>query len=272
LNYYNENEQYAVRWLCNLIESGLIPPGEVDERSIVDVRPEDLKGYSQCHFFAGIGGWPLALALAGWPADEPVWTGSCPCQPFSVAGRRKGNTDERHLWPEFFRLIKECRPAAVFGEQVASPLGRSWLDGVFTGLESENYSCGAAIIGAHSLGAPHVRNRIFWVANAAGVQRETGAEICGVFSEVRGDGAVADKFNGSSETFWASSVSIPCLDGKARRIGPGIMPLANGIPARVGKIRAFGNAIVPPIAAKFIMACGLRPEDHRNSKDGNEGA
>ena len=167
MNYYNEFDSYAAQWLRNLVEAGLIPPGEVDERSIADVRPKDLEGFDQCHFFAGIAGWPHALQLAGWPSTEPVWTGSCPCQPFSVAGSRMGEEDERHLWPEFFRLIKECRPAAVFGEQVASPLGRSWLDGVFTGLESENYSCGAAIIGAHSLGAPHVRNRIFWVANAA---------------------------------------------------------------------------------------------------------
>ncbi len=120
MNYYNDNDPQSVAWLKELIAAGLIPPGDVDERSITDVTGSDLKGYTQCHFFAGIAGWPYALSLAGWPVDRPVWTGSCPCQPFSCAGQRKGEKDERHLWPEFFRLIRECRPPVVFGEQVAS--------------------------------------------------------------------------------------------------------------------------------------------------------
>ena len=101
MNYYNEFDKYAAQWLRNLIEAKLIPAGDVDERDVRDVRTEDLDGYAQCHFFAGIGGWPLALALAGWRGDEEVWTGSCPCQPFSVAGKAGGVGDERHLWPAF---------------------------------------------------------------------------------------------------------------------------------------------------------------------------
>ena len=84
--YYNENNRFAAQWLRNLIAAGDIAPGDVDERSITEVRPDDLRGYTQCHFFAGIGGWSAALRLAGWPDDRPVWTGSCPCQPFSAAG------------------------------------------------------------------------------------------------------------------------------------------------------------------------------------------
>jgi DNA (cytosine-5)-methyltransferase 1 len=117
--YYNEHDPYAAQWLRNLIDAGHIAPGIVDERSIVDVRPADLAGYTQCHFFAGIGGWSLALRLARWPDDRPVWTASCPCQPFSQAGAQRGSDDERHLWPAFFRLIGECRPAIVFGELFA---------------------------------------------------------------------------------------------------------------------------------------------------------
>ena len=135
-HYYNENDPYAAQWLRNLMAAGHIPEGCVDTRSIVDVQPEDLAVFTQCHFFAGIGGWPLALRLAGWPVDKPVWTGSCPCQPFSVAGKRKGNSDERHLWPEFLRLIATCNPATVFGEQVASKDGREWLSGVRNDLEN----------------------------------------------------------------------------------------------------------------------------------------
>jgi hypothetical protein len=110
--YYNEIDPYAAQWLRNLVAAGHIAPGDVDERSIVDVQPDDLRGYTQCHFFAGIGGWSYALRLAGWPDDRPAWTGSCPCQPFSAAGKQRGSEDERHLWPAFFRLISECRPLA----------------------------------------------------------------------------------------------------------------------------------------------------------------
>lgn len=84
--YYNEIDPFAAAWLRRLIARGLIAPGDVDTRSITDVRADDLVSYVQCHFFAGIGGWSLALRLAGWPDDRPVWTGSCPCQPFSGAG------------------------------------------------------------------------------------------------------------------------------------------------------------------------------------------
>lgn len=120
MNYYNEHDLKAAAWLRELINQGLIPAGDVDTRSIVDVRPADLTPYIQCHFFAGIGGWPLALQLAGVPATTPLWTGSCPCQPFSTAGKGLAQQDERHLWPVFFDLIRQCRPPIVFGEQVAS--------------------------------------------------------------------------------------------------------------------------------------------------------
>lgn len=89
MNYYNEFDPFAAAWLRELIKEKLIPQGDVDERSITEIQPDDLRGYTQCHFFAGIGGWSLALQLAGWPSDRPVWTGSCPCQPFSSAGRQE---------------------------------------------------------------------------------------------------------------------------------------------------------------------------------------
>ena len=73
-SYYNEFDPFAAAWLRELIKDGQIADGEVDERSIVDVRPDDLRGFTQCHFFAGIGGWSYALRLAGWPDDAPVWT------------------------------------------------------------------------------------------------------------------------------------------------------------------------------------------------------
>lgn len=164
--YYNEIDAYAAQWLRNLIAAGHIAAGDVDERSIVDVRSDDLRGYTQCHFFAGIGGWSYALRLAGWSDDRPVWTGSCPCQPFSAAGKQRGSDDERHLWPAFFRLIGERRPAAVFGEQVAGAAGLAWLDHVCADLEGAGCAAAAADLCAASVGAPHIRQRLYWVANA----------------------------------------------------------------------------------------------------------
>src|SRR5512139_4000875 len=142
--YYNEIDAKAAAWLRELIRRGLIADGEVDERSIVDVQPADIAGFDQCHFFAGIGGWSYALRLAGLPDDARVWTGSCPCQPFSAAGRGAGVADARHLWPAFWRLIGECRPATVFGEQVGGTAGYAWLDHVFADLEDGGYACAAA--------------------------------------------------------------------------------------------------------------------------------
>jgi len=162
--YYNEFDPKAAAWLRELIRCGHIAPGDVDERSIKDVKVDDLRGYIQHHFFAGIGGWSFALRRAGWADSRPVWTGSCPCQPFSAAGKRKGVEDDRHLWPEFRRLIADFDPAAVFGEQVASKDGRLWLSGVRTDLEAMGYGVGAADLCAAGVGAPHIRQRLWWAA------------------------------------------------------------------------------------------------------------
>lgn len=162
--YYNEIDPFAAHVLRALIADGVIAPGDVDERSIVDVQPDDLKGYTQCHFFAGGGLWSVAARMAGWPDDKPLWTGSCPCQPLSVAGSGKGADDERHLWPAFFRLIAECAPSVVFGEQVASALGREWFAGVRLDLETLGYASGGADLCAAGIGAPQIRQRLYWVA------------------------------------------------------------------------------------------------------------
>ena len=245
--YYNENDKYAAQWLRNLIASGHLPAGDVDERSIEDVRPDDLAGYDQCHFFAGIGGWPYALRLAGVPDDAPIWTGSCPCQPFSTAGKQRGKQDERHLWPVWYKLIDQCRPAIVFGEQVASPLARAWLDDVFDGLENAGYACAAANLCAASVGAPHIRQRLYWMAysNNAGLEGW------------RGNWKYADKW-----AAWQDGVAVACRDGK-HRIAPapesGILPMDDGLPNRVEQLRAYGNAIVPQVAAEFIRAVFYPP-------------
>ena len=170
--YYNEIDRFAAAWLRELIKRNLIAPGEVDERSIADVRPDDLVGFDQVHFFAGIGVWSYALRRAGWPDDRPVWTGSCPCQPFSCAGKGAGFDDSRHLWPEMFRLIAACRPVVVLGEQVASKDGLAWLDTVQADLEGAGYTSGAVDTCAAGFGAPHIRQRLYWMADRDGARHQ----------------------------------------------------------------------------------------------------
>ena len=192
--YYNEIDPYAAQWLRNLIKAGHIAPGVVDERSIEDINPQELRGFTQCHFFAGIGVWSIALRRAGWADDRPVWTGSCPCQPFSSAGKGAGFDDERHLWPAFFHLISECRPTAVFGEQVASKDAGPWIDLVHADLETMGYAFGAVPFPSASVGAPHIRDRLYWVANSTGsrlqMRERADAECNGVGPNESGESCI----------------------------------------------------------------------------------
>lgn len=315
MNYYNDNDTFTCSWLENLIADGHLPPGDVDRRSITEVRPNDLAAYSQHHFFAGIGGWPYALDLAGWPRDRPVLTASVPCQPLSGAGLRQGHVDERHLWPPLFELIAELRPPICFGEQVASSDGYEWLAGVRTDLEAAGYACGSADLPASVVGGPHHRQRIWWcavsladadsgrlppylqpreppadarrgtsararpgpehrstasdMADPHSVDRRTGPRATGARAQAGDSSDVGhadrerpqrpsqpDDANGLEA--WQTSALIWCLDpvrgGVWRRTEPGTFPVAHGVPNRVGRIRGYGNAIVPQVAAAFITA------------------
>lgn len=377
--YYNELDSFPAAWLRNLAAAGRITPGVVDERSIVDVAPGDLAGFDRVHTFAGIAGWEVALELAGWPREARVWTGSCPCQPFSQAGRRGGEADERHLWPVWFKLIDACRPPIIFGEQVASPDGLRWLDLVHDDLERAGYSVRAEDRSAAFAGAPHIRQRLWFCAVRGDVLADSGRSRLrsserdvrerephadgrsadgtvadAVFSgqaagggmssrladdddagrgELRSDGLLdgeraalgrdadrcgstrrlgdarldgdreharelpghegqheerpadghASVTSGAARDPWSDLVWIPCRDGKLRpapRLGSAelsvlgvadgvcaglgrfrsedgeegyyLHPLSQGEEGRVGRLRGFGNAIVPQVAASFI--------------------
>jgi DNA (cytosine-5)-methyltransferase 1 len=266
--YYNEFNPQAAAWLRELIKAGLIAPGEVDERSIADVKADDLRGFSQCHFFAGIGGWSYALRLAGWADDRPVWTGSPPCQPFSNAGRRRAHADARHLWPVFFGLIRECQPANIFGEQVEAAIRTGWLDDLQDDLEAENYATGKIILPACSVGAPHIRQRIWVVAERVGdtehnglpciekpgCSAETGNQCeKGAVVPSESEGTGSSLVSGTLHN-WENPDWLYCRDSKWRPVESGTFPLANGIPERVGLLRGYGNAIVPQVAAEVIKA------------------
>lgn len=274
--YYNEIDPFAAQWLRNLIAAGHIAPGEVDERSIEDVTPDDLRGFTQCHFFAGIGVWSYALRLAGWPDNQPVWTGSCPCQPFSAAGKGDGFADERHLWPHFFHLISERRPQHVFGEQVASGNANTWFDLVQADLEGMGYAFGLVPFTSAGIGAPHIRERAYWVANATGQlhhqcndgtnelgrkgnpeQNRMGGGIGGLgnanvarLERLGGNDGAAGREGTTRPAsapgvhlrplevngFWRDADWLFCRDGKWRPVEPGLEPLVDGAAARMGRV------------------------------------
>ena len=340
---YNEIDPFAAAWLCQLVRHGHIADGVINEKSVVGLDPVDVASATQFHTFAGIGVWSYALRLAGWPDDRPVWTGSCPCQPFSAAGKRGGFEDERHLWPAWFRLIRECRPPVIFGEQVASKDGLAWLDAVYADLEGEGYAVGAVDLCAAGVGAPHIRQRLFFVAervadtggeglsareraavcrqgrrSEGGAAQQRGSASLGVGNagqygdreharELHGDegqhaersshrdhasvvagaaiGLADDDEAGRSEQrsaglpanrdtsrrndadgrgahygpgptngHWRDADWLYCRDAKWRPVEPGSFPLAHGAPARVGRLRGYGNAIVAQAAAEVIRA------------------
>lgn len=304
--YYNENDRAKAQTLRNLIEEGAIAHGYVDERPIQEVQPEDLAGFVQCHFFAGGGLWSLCARRAGWPDDRPLWTGSCPCGPFSSAGLRKGFADPRHLWPEWFRLIGVCRPDVLFGEQSAE--AGLWLDLVSADLERIGYAIGAADIPAAGFGGAHRRQRFGFVANANNTEwwserapwhdggwPATGrVEGNGHATERRQTGGMGDAYSRRDDGLQAGREQagreqpshagllvgmedapsfgregwsyageqleprlrgflhagsgeacdwLPFTDGKWRPVESGTFPLAHEDPARLGRLRLYGDAI-----------------------------
>lgn len=246
--YYNEIDPYAAQWLRNLIAAGHIAPGDVDERSIEDVHPNDLKPYTQCHFFAGIGVWSYALRRAGWPDDRPVWTGSCPCQPFSSAGAGAGFDDERHLWPHFHWLISELQPADLLGEQVASKGAEHWLDLVQADMEAMDYAFGAVAFPSAGVGAPHIRDRTYWVA-------DSNSHRCYESNPLLLSRKQVQAGSDTSRCMpWADVERVSCPDGKVRLRKPGLELLADGNSGELDQLRAYGNAINAEAATQFIAA------------------
>lgn len=244
--YYNEIDPYCVEWLKSLIAEGLIADGIVDSRSILDVTADDVSSFTQCHFFAGIGGWSVALRMAGWEDDRPVWTGSPPCQPFSIAnvahGGGKGNEDERHLLPVFGDLIAKCGADTIFGEQVADAIAKGWLDELCSILENSSYACGAIVLPAFAVGTSHERKRLYWVADSCRPRWPR-------YQPVRRISKPA------SSAF--SIYGHPLVDARRALEGDyGDLLPCDGLSIQMERCatRGYGNAVVPQVAAQFIKA------------------
>ena len=265
--------------------------------------------------FSGIGGFSLGLEACGmtttafcerdpycqsilkkhWP-KTPVHTdvrkldgkqyqnsidvvaGGFPCQPFSVAGKRLGSEDDRHLWPEMLRIIRECRPRWVIGENV-SGFVKMALDDVSSDLEGEGYAVRAFVLPAVAVEARHRRDRCFIIAHREDVAYASGEGLQrhGQEHQLRGfgeegqagwSGDVADT-NGargevgiSGQESWQeghAGESHHQGDQQLRRsprgewpVEPRVGRVANGIPNRVDRIKGLGNAVVP----QLIQAIG----------------
>ena len=195
-----------------------------------------------------------------------VICGGYPCQPFSTAGKRRGKEDDRHLWPEFMRLVAELRPSWVIGENVAGHISMG-LDDVLSDLEREGYACRTFVIPACALGAHHRRDRCWTIANASNVLQPCGLADGENPSPPRGSEG-GDEFKGQASQrervrpeLGASPSMVAHATGKrcreTRPAGPrgwegwlsepNVGRVADGVPGRVDRLKSLGNAVVPQI-------------------------
>jgi len=240
--YYNDSDPYCIGWIRNLMKAGLIPDGEVDSRSIRDVQADDVRGFAQCHWFAGIGGGGYACRLAGLPDDAPIWTGGPPCQDNSTAaaihGKREGLRGERsglaHTWLD---LVGACRPHRVLFENVVGVA--PWIAEIVGRLEGLGYRVSRRRGTAAAVGAPHPRRRVWVSAHLDGARLEAPRQA-GPSAAVRGAGAAAARDPWDPDQSWGGVLD----DGLSARLA--------GVRSRV--VHGFGNAWVPQAAAEILRA------------------
>jgi DNA (cytosine-5)-methyltransferase 1 len=265
----------------------------------------------QTAWFAEVDPYASAVLKKHWPSVpnhgdvcaigrgtvEPVdlLCGGFPCQPFSHAGKQRGADDDRHLWPQYFRIVDELRPAWVVGENVPGIVGME-LDTVLSDLEGIGYAAQTFVIPAVAVDAPHRRDRVWIIARDArrlDANRDDGRQqqdeqicarrapapavrdrdrdrdresACAVDAEAQGlPGVVLDAISQrgcgryaereDAANAWQFAGSA---GGRTWLAEPDVGRVANGVPSRVDRLRCLGNAIVPQIAemiGRAIMAC-----------------
>lgn len=246
------------------------------------LKPEGGLSLTHGSLFSGIGGFDLAAEWMGWnnlfqcEIDEfclkvlnknfptvkkytdikqfngneyryklDVLTGGFPCQPFSTAGKRKGTEDNRSLWPEMFRIIKEAKPKFVIAENVVG-IATMELDNILFDLEGEGYQTTTFNIPACAKSAPHIRKRIWIVANINSRGWNTQSRIC-TGTQERNSANDADCTNaviGKQKTWLAE---------------PNVERVVYGVSRKLDKsrIKALGNSIVPQVAFELFRAVGV---------------
>ena len=267
--YYNEIDAFCCKVLRKNIDRGYLPEGRVDERDIREVRAEDFMGYQHIHLFAGIGGFPLGMARAGYPSSIRTITGGFPCQDISNAGRREGITGERSgLWKEMYRLIKEAidlhmGPDIILLENVSALVNRG-LSTVLGDLAQIGLDARWQCLRASDFGAPHQRERIFIVAHSTSrrewehqaTRSEERAQSFDIQSSARRIESGLDRESHGLSARMDRSHRWPARHGE---------PQYNWEPPRnvIGKqlnrakrLKALGNAIVPQ-CVEYVARCVL---------------
>ena len=183
------------------------------------------------------------LTLNDLPERPDVICGGYPCQPFSVAGKQRGTEDDRHLWPEMYRLIQECRPTWVIAENVVGHVNMG-LDEVLFDLESIGYQAQPFVIPACGVNAPHRRDRL-WIVGYSQSERVQGL-----------------RSSGQQKPLAHAQQGLPMRPSE--RAGfpnweaePSVGRVVDGVSNRVDRIKALGNAVVPQIPeviGRAIMA------------------
>ena len=285
-HFYNEINPYRARVLRARMAEGRLPKGVVDERSISDIPDADFLGFDQVHLFAGIGGFPLGLRLAGIPeSGVSIVTGGFPCQDISDAGKRAGITGARSgLWREMARCIRVVRPQVALVENVAALLHRG-MGKVLGDLARIGYDAQWVRVSAADTGAPHLRQRI-WIAAypARDLRRASGSDGsapsdgsgapvadtaqrgCAMRGEPSGRGGFAER--GSETVADANKTGFPDAQGRAEStechrlraisdpgwwaVEPNVGRVADGVPDRVDRLAALGDAIVPQACSEAI--------------------
>jgi len=247
--------------------------------------------------FTGIGGIDLGLEWAGmecawqveiddycqkvlhkhWP-DVPKYrdirevgghnlepvdiiVGGFPCQPFSNAGKQRGKKDDRYLWPEMLRVIRDIQPTWVLGENVTGII-RMALDTVLSNLEGEGYSCQTFVIPACGINARHKRDRVWIVAHSGSIaerrlsigtqEEESGADVSGEnVSDSNSARKLQPKRSFKKFRGWVGN-------GSWWDVEPNVGRVADGVPNRLDRLKCLGNAVVPQVVAEIgqaIMRC-----------------